>query len=84
MIIEFLCNIFFGLANLLVSILPTFPSFDNLNVDLAPFFSIIKLINMFIDIRVLGSCMVLILLVYNLKFIWSIFMWLVRKIPGVS
>lgn len=84
MIVEMICNIFFFLANLLVNILPTFPSFEQLNLDLSPFFAVIRMVNTFIDIRVIGFCMILVLLVYNIKFVWSIFMWLVRKIPGVS
>lgn len=84
MIVEFLCNIFFGLANLIVGVLPTFPSFSNLNANLQPFFTVVRAVNSFIDLRVLGSCLLTILIVLNIKFIWSIFMWLVRKIPGVS
>lgn len=84
MIIEVICNIFFYIANLLVSLLPKFPSFEQFNIDLSPFFAVIKLVNMFIDIRVLGTCMLVVLLIYNIKFVWSIFMWLIRKIPGVS
>lgn len=84
MIIELICNVFFFLANLLVSILPTFPSFERFNVDLSPFFAVIKLVNTFVDIRVLGACLVIVLFIYNIKFVWSILMWLIRKIPGVS
>lgn len=84
MIIEFLCNIFFGLANLLVGILPQLPSFQELNLDLSGFFSVVRLLNMFVDLKVVGICAIIILVVYNIKFIWSIFMWLIRKIPGVS
>lgn len=84
MILEFLCNIIFALAFLFVKLIPKFPSFQKLNVSLSPLFYIIKLINMFIPIQVLGSCLLMVLVVYNIKFVWSILMWLIRKIPGVS
>lgn len=84
MIIEFVCNLFFGICHLVISVFPKLPDFSGLNVSLQPFFKVIKTLTSFVDFRVVGSCLLLVLIVFNLKFIWSIFMWLVRKIPGVS
>lgn len=84
MIIEFFCNIFFALAHFLINLFPRFPAFDQLNVSLSPVFYVIKFVNTFISIPVVGRCMIIILIVYNLKFVWSILMWLIKKIPGVS
>lgn len=84
MILEFICNILFKLAHLFISLIPKFPAFEQLNVSLAPVFYVIKLFNIFVSVRTLSVCLITILIVYNIKFVWSILMWLVRKIPGVS
>lgn len=84
MILEFICNIFFALANFFVGILPTLPSFSSLNASMAPLFYVIRFVNMFVSVKVVGNCLLIILVVYNIKFVWSILMWLIRKIPGVS
>lgn len=84
MIVKFFCNILFSLAHLFINLIPKFPSFQQLNVNLSPLFYVIKFVNLFINIRVVGVCLLIILVVYNIKFVWSILMWLIRKIPGVS
>lgn len=84
MIIEFFCNAFFALAEFIIGIFPRFPSFDGLNTSFGPLFYIIDFVNIFVSVPLIGKCCTIILIVYNLKFVWSIVMWLVRKIPGVS
>lgn len=84
MLIEWLCIVIFGVANLLLGILPTFPSFENLNISITPFLYIFGLVNNFISVSLLGNCLLIILVVCNLRFIWSILMWFVRKIPFIS
>lgn len=84
MIIEAFFNLIFGLVTLIVSLFPTFPSFDTLNISLSPFFTVLKHVNMFVDIKLLGVCSITVLLVYNAKLIWSLFQWVIRKIPGIS
>lgn len=84
LIVEFFCNLYYGFLNIIVSIFPQFPSFEQMNIDLSPMFSVIRLANTFINVSLLGICLTVVLFVYNIKFVWSIIMWLVRKIPGVS
>lgn len=84
MIIEFFCNILFTLVRFFLNIIPRFPSFESLNVSLAPLFYVIRFVNVFISLRVVSIGLVLVLIVYNIKFVWSILMWLIKKIPGVS
>lgn len=84
MILEMIFNLLFAIANFLVGLFPAFPSFDSLNVSLSPLLYVLRLVNMFISIRLIGRCLVIILIIYNIKFVWSILMWIVRKIPGVS
>lgn len=84
MIIEFLCNIFFSVIRFFVGLFPSFPSFDFLGSPLEPVFYVLGFINNFVSVALAGTCFMAILVVYNIKFVWSIIMWLVRKIPGVS
>ena len=84
MIIELFCNIFFALAHFLINLFPKFPSFNGLNASMSPLLYMVKFVNMFISVSLLSRCMIILLIVYNLKFVWSILMWLIRKIPGVS
>ncbi|NBK20137.1 hypothetical protein D7Y41_34005 [Anaerotruncus sp. 1XD22-93] len=84
MIVEFFCNLFFSLLHFLINLFPKFPSFNGLNVSLSPLLYVVRFINMFVSFAVVSRCLLIILIVYNLKFVWSIIMWLIRKIPGVS
>ena len=84
MIIEFFFDIIFGFLEFLIGCFPEFPDFSILNVALSPLFYVLKLINNFVSVPLLGRCGLIILFVYNIKFAWSIVMWLIRKIPGVS
>lgn len=84
MIVEGIFNAFFGLAKFLVGLIPQSPSFQELYVSLQPILYVIKMINMFVSVRSIGVCLGIVLIVYNIKFVWSIVMWILRKIPGVS
>lgn len=84
MITEFLCNIFFWLANFFISLFPTFPSFGDLRISQSPMLLAVGEFGRFVDLRVLSTCLLILLVVYNIKFVWSILMWIIRKIPGVS
>ncbi len=84
MIIEFFCNLFFSLIHFLINLFPKFPSFAQFNVSLSPLLYVVKFVNLFVSVSLLSKCLITILIIYNLKFVWSILMWLLRKIPGVS
>lgn len=84
MIVEFICDILFNLLHFLVGLFPKFPSFDRLSVSLSSIFYVLRFINNFINLKAVSIGLIIILLVYNIKIVWSILMWLVRKIPGVS
>lgn len=84
MIIEGLCSIFYWIASLFLSILPDFPSFDGLREGLSPLITVISFVNRLIDLRAVSVALVILFVIYNIKFGWSILMWIVRKIPGVS
>jgi hypothetical protein len=84
MIIEFIFNAIFFILNFLIGLFPRFPSFKSLEVSLQPVYYVLSFINTFISLKAVSMGLVIVLLIYNLKFVWSIIMWLVRKIPGVS
>ena len=84
MILQFLCEPLIVLAEFLVRLFPALPRFDNLAVTLDPIAYIIRFLDMFVSLELVSRCLLTILVVYNIKFGWSILMWVVRKIPGVS
>lgn len=84
MILQFLFEPLIVLAEFLVGLFPAFPRFDNLAVTLDPIAYIIRLLDMFVSLELVSRCLLIILVVYNIKFGWSILMWVIRKIPGVS
>ena len=53
-------------------------------MSMSPLLYVVKFVNMFVSVSLLSRCVIIVLVVYNLKFVWSILMWLIRKIPGVS
>ena len=84
MILQFLLEPLFLLAEFLVKLFPTFPRFNNLAVSLNPIAYVIRFLNMFVSLQAVSRCLIAILVVYNIKFGWSILMWVIRKISGVS
>lgn len=46
MILEFIFNLLFAIANFLVGLFPAFPSFDSLNISLDPLLYVLRLVNM--------------------------------------
>lgn len=84
MIIELIFNAIFFILNFLIGLFPRFPSFKSLEISLQPVYYVLSFLNTFISLKAVSMGLIIVLLVYNLKFVWSIIMWLVRKIPGVS
>lgn len=84
MIIEGIMNIFKALILFVVSLFPTLPDFSFIADLLLPILEIVKLTNYFISIPVVVTCVLALLLVYNARFLWSIVVWVLRKIPGVD
>lgn len=84
MILQFLCEPLIILAEFLVGLFPSFPRFDALATALDPLAYVIRFLDLFVSMQTLSRCLLVILLVYNIKFGWSALMWVLRKIPGVS
>lgn len=84
MILQLLCEPFIVLAEFLVHLFPSFPRFDALTTALDPIAYVIRFLDMFISMKTVSLCLLIILIIYNIKFGWSILMWVIRKIPGLS
>lgn len=84
MLLQFLCEPLILLAEFLVGLFPAFPRFDGLAVTLDPIAYIIRYLDLFISMQTVSGCLLVILVIYNIKFGWSAIMWVIRKIPGIS
>ena len=84
MILQFLAEPLIALAEFLVGLFPAFPRFDSLAVTLDPVAYVIRFMDLFVSMKTVSRCLLVILIVYNITFGWSILMWIIRKIPGVS
>ena len=83
MIVELILNLLKTLILFVISLFPTIPPFD-MGVSLQPFVDVVTSINSFISVPLVGICLGLLLVVTNIDFVWSMIMWVVRKIPGVE
>lgn len=84
MILQLLCEPFIILAEFLVALFPAFPRFDALTTALDPIAYVIRFLDLFISMQAVSRCLLIILIIYNIKFGWSVLMWVIRKIPGLS
>ena len=78
MILQFLAEPLIALAEFLVGLFPAFPRFDSLAVTLDPVAYVIRFMDLFVSMKTVSRCLLVILLVYNIKFGWSILMWIIR------
>lgn len=82
MIVEAILNAVRFLIIGIISLLPTIPVVQLDFLD--GVFMLLSMADLLINVRVLASCLVTLILVMNIQFFWSLVMWVVRKIPGVS
>ena len=82
MIIQALLSAIRFLVIALISLLPPIPT---IRLDfLDGVFQLLSLTDLLVDVRVLASCIAVLLFVMNIQFFWGLIMWVVRKIPGVG
>lgn len=85
MIIESIMNIMKSFILFIIGLFPELPDTSMLFSLTEPLREVLTSANMFIDVGVVCSCVLILLVVYNIGFLWSVVMWVVRKIPlGVS
>lgn len=68
----------------IIALLPVLPDMSGVVSAISALSSVISAVDKWVDVRVVAVCIGVILAAYSVRFIWSIVMWVVRKIPGVS
>lgn len=84
MIIKAIMELLKALILFIIGIFPALPEITFLDGFVKGIRALIGSIDAFVSVSVLSSCLLLILLFYNARALWSLVMWVVRKIPGVS
>jgi len=85
MIFEALLNIFRTIALFVIGLIPQLHWIGTwANTSLDPLFDVLISANMFIDLPVMIGCFLAVIIVNNAQFLWSLLMWILRKIPGVN
>ena len=83
MIIEVLTNLFFGLFDFLLSLLPDI-KFDIGFSPLKTLSQYIGYLGNFLDMRAISACLTIYFVITNIGFIIRVFNFIIRKIPGIN
>lgn len=84
MIVEGILNLIKSFLLFLISLFPDFPAISYDSGFLSVLSSAISKANIICHLNVVISCIVVCLVICNIRFIWSLVMWVVRKIPGIN
>jgi len=84
MILELIMDAIKAVILFVIRLFPTLPEMNFIKEWVSYFGELLLFVNRFVYLRVLGICLITILICYNLRLIWSIIIWVLRKIPGVS
>jgi len=82
MIVEVILD---AIVFVVLGIVGLFPPLPVMRFDfLDDVIGVIGLADMFVSVHVVAVCFGIIMLVLNAHLIWSVIMWIARKIPGVN
>lgn len=82
MIIEAVFNV---LVFLLLGMIGLFPAIPAINFDfLNGVVRVLSLVDLFVSLRALSACLVVIFVLHNAGVLWGAVMWVARKIPGIQ
>lgn len=84
MILQLLFELFFGIANLFLDLIPTITLPDGFTNMLESVSNLFSLVNYFLPVSTILVCLGVIFLVDNIKLIMSVLNWLISKIPTIS
>lgn len=84
MVVELLCNLLKLFLLFIISLFPELPDMQALSNSVSAVSDVLISVNSFISVRLVGGCGLALFLFTNADFVWSIIMWVVKKIPGVS
>lgn len=82
MIVEAICNVLAGLVLGVIKLFPTLPKLDTSFLD--GIIQVFSLIDTFVSLRVLSVCFTVYFTFMNIQTVWSVIMWVVRKLPFVG
>lgn len=84
MIVEMISDIFFGLVNLVVGLIPDISISGDIMGGFSALASFTGYVSDILNIPIILSCISITILIDNASFIVKIFNFIIRKIPGVS
>lgn len=77
-------DIFFGLINLLIGLIPDITFAGSLTAGLASVADLFAYVDNFVPISAIVTCVSITLIVDNISFVVKVFNFIIRKIPGIS
>lgn len=84
MILEMLVDIFFGLLDLILSLIPNITVPSGFLSGISQLANVFGYIDTFVPLSTIVACLALITIVDNAGFIIKLFNFIIRKIPGLS
>jgi hypothetical protein len=85
MILAGIISIFKVIALGVIGLMPAIPSMSAfVTTSLDPLIDVLVSANYFINLGLCVSCLLAVLVFANIEFVWSVLMWIIRKIPGVN
>lgn len=84
MILEAIFNLIKSLVLFVVGLFPAMPDLSFLSQSLQSVINVLSSINSFVSVSLVAWCFFTLILFMNMEFIWSVIMWVIKKIPGVS
>ncbi len=84
MIIQLILDLLKMFLLFIISLFPTLPDMQSLANSVNAVTDVLMSINSFVSVRLAGGCVFALLVFMNVDFMWSIIMWVVKKIPGVE
>ena len=84
MILEAIFNLIKAVILFIINLFPAMPDMSFLSQSVQPMVSVLASIDSFVSVSLLAWCLLTIIAFMNIEFIWSVIMWVVKKIPGVE
>jgi flagellar biosynthesis protein FlhB len=84
LIIEGIMNVLKAVILFIVGLFPTLPNMSSLAQPIDAVISVVRTIDSFVSVQLAGVCIGFLFVFTHLDFIWSVIMWVIRKIPGVD
>lgn len=84
MILEGILGLVKSVLLFVIGLFPPLPDLNFLSHSLAELFNLLILIDSIVSVRLFGFCLGALFVFSHIDFMWSVVMWVVKKIPGVS